>query len=515
MFVPAAIDPRYRLKRQTAVSFNLPAPVGGLNVRDAYTDMKPLDAVVLTNAFPEANYVAVRRGHALASTGMTDPVRTLLTWNGLTGVDKLFAGAGTKIWDVNSASASSVVTGLTNVDLQWTNIKTPGGLFLIYVNGADAAGQYNGTAWSNPTITGATSSTFANVIQFKERLWFTVKDSLDTYYLGLQSIAGAATVFPLGSVFHKGGFVIGLGTFSNDAGEGPDDYMCFITNNGEVAVYQGTDPTSANTWALVGRFDVGMPIGRRCTVRFNGDLGIITQDGVISMQAALRFSRDSIQKASITGKIQTLFSMLSSTYKNNFGWMPQLYPKARYLIVNVPAVANSSQSQIVMNTITGAWCQFSGMNAGCWGVANDNLYFGGNAGSVYQANVGYRDISASISWEVQTSWQIEGGAVNKSFTMVRPTMLVGVGVTYGINVNVDFASALPPISLTALAAPSTAMIWPWRWPSTWGGSTLLDARWQTTGAFGTWSSVHMQGAVRDGACQINSFELIAEKGGPL
>ncbi len=104
-------------------------------------------------------------------------------------------------------------------------------------------------------------------------------------------------MFPLGAIFHRGGYVIGIGSFSNDAGEGPDDYLCFITNNGEVAVYQGTDPDSASTFALVGRFSVGMPIGRRCTVRVNGDLGIITQDGIVSMQAALRFSRESIQKA--------------------------------------------------------------------------------------------------------------------------------------------------------------------------------------------------------------------------
>ncbi len=515
-FLPASIDRRWALKRQKTIAFNLPAPVGGLNFRDALTGMKPNDAVGMENVFPEATYLAVRGGHALTSTGMTSPVRSLMTWNGLTGVDKIFAGAGTTIWDISTATASSTgVTGLANVDFQWTNIKTPGGIYLIYVNGANSMGAFDGTTWTNPVVTGATSSTFANVCAFKERLWFTVVDSLDVYYLGVQSIAGAATVYPLGSVFHRGGYVIGMGTFSNDAGEGPDDYMCFVSSNGEVAVYAGTDPASVNTFALMGRFDVGMPIGRRCTIRWNGDLGILTQDGIVSMKAALQFSRESIQKASITGKIQTLFSQLSGLYRTNFGWMMMTYPKARYLIVNIPQITNDTQTQLVMNTITGSWCQFTDLDGGCWGVANDKLYFGGNAGDVFQADVGFDDLGADIDWMVQTSWQMLGGAFNKFFTLVRPTMLVGVGVEYGISINVDFVHEHPAISLSAIAPTTSSMIWAWTWPGVWGGQNILDNRWQTAGALGTWSSVHMHGLVHGGACQVNSFELCGEKGGPL
>lgn len=517
MRIAASVDRRYGAYRQKATPYNIPAPTGGLNARDSYTDMKPDDAVILTNVFPEANYCRVRGGFATHATGMTDPVRSLLTWNGLTGVDKIFAAAGTSIWDVTASGSVGVadVTGLTNPDFQWTNIKTGGGLYLVAVNGDDAYQAYDGSAWSTPAITGPSSSTFINVCQFKERLWFAVKDSLDLYYLGLQSIAGAATLFPMGAVFRRGGFVIGLGSFSNDAGEGPDDYFCIVTNNGEVAVYQGTDPSSQNTWALVGRFDVGMPIGRRCTVRLNGDLGIITQDGIVSMQAALRFDRASIQKATITGKIQTLFSQYAQSYKQNFGWSPCVYPKARMLIVNIPAIEDASQSQLVMNTITGAWCMFQNMNGGVWGVANDNLYFGGNAGTVYQAENGYRDNGGNIQWELATSWQQVGGPTNKSFRMVRPTLQVGVGVTYGVSMDVDFQTTLVNSSLSALAPTTPSMIWPWTWPGTWGGGSLLDSRWQSVGAFGNWASIHMAGTINNGPCIVNSFDAIAERGGPL
>lgn len=498
----------------TSGAYNMPAPTGGINARDSKTDMEKLDAIAMTNAFPEATFVAVRGGYASWATGLTDPVRSLMTWNGLTGADKLFAGAGTKIWDVSSAGAgTSVVTGLTNVDFQWTNIKTAGGLYLIYVNGADSMGAYDGTSWTVPIITVATSSTFANVCQFKERLWFSVKDTLDLYYLGLQSIAGAATLFPLGSVFRRGGYVIGLGTFSNDAGEGPDDFFVAVTNNGEVAVYQGTDPSSANTWTLVGRFDVGMPLGRRCTVRWNGDLGIITQDGVVSMQAALRFDRASIQRATITGKIQTLFSEYAQLYKDNVGWSPCIFPKTRYLIVNVPTVTNMTQIQLVMNTLTGSWCQFEGLNGGSWGVANDLLYFGGNDGVVYQADNGHLDNGGPINWTVQTSWQMPDGAANKFFKMVRPVMTTGGGTNFGIGVLVDFQNS-SSISITS-GTPFVGATWSMTWPWTWGGTNVLDQSWQSVGAIGTWASIYISGTSAGGACAVNNFELVADRGGIL
>lgn len=516
MFAPAVADPRFRAMRQVSTPYNLPAPTGGLNARDAYTDMDKHDAVTLTNVFPEASYCAVRKGHAEWATGLGAPIRSLMTWYGSSGVDKLFAGAGSSIFDATASGASAAaVTGLGSVDFQWTNLENAGGQHLLAVNGVDKMQAYDGASWSEPAITGVDSATFTNVCQFKERLWFATADSLDLYYLDIQAIAGPASPFPVGAVARRGGKVVGIGTYSYDAGDGADDYLAIVTSSGEVIVYEGTDPNSATTWSLVGRFDVGLPIGRRCCLRWNGDLAILTQDGVVSMRAAQQFSRESIQKASITGKIQTLFSQLAQTYKANFGWMLCTYPNSRYLIVNVPEIESNTQTQLVMNTITGSWCKFAGMSGGCWGVANDLLYFGGNDGIVYQAENGYLDNGSAIGWEMQTAWQMPGGASNKFFTMVRPTMLVGTGVTFAIGVNIDFATSLPTGYLPGIASASSTMVWPWTWPGTWGGSNLLDSRWQSTGGIGTWASVHLLGTVDGAPCNVNSFDLLAEKGGPL
>ncbi len=545
MFQAAVRDRRFASKRAVSKPFNVPSPTGGINARDNYTDMDKKDAVDLVNVFPEANYCVVRNGFTPWATQMgANPVETILVWNGLTGEDQLFGAAGPSIWSATAAGpASMVVSGLANARWQWTNLENAGGMFLTAVNGVDAPINYDGTTWGNPVFTGTADPTkFVNVVQFKERLWFASVNSLTLYYLDAQAIQGPTNAFPLGGVFRRGGYVIAMGSFSNDAGEGPDDYFVIATNQGEVAIYQGTDPDSATTWSLVGIFNIGKPIGRRCMVHLSGDLAIITQDGIESMQAALQFDRSAGQKATITAKIQTLFSTLSNAYYTNWGWQPQVFPRARYLIVNVPEIVGMTQVQLVMNTVTGSWCRFEGMNASCWATANDQLYFGGDYGTIYQAAVGFQDqvlaplvfqnddggnlqfqndamedinfvvdAAANIPWEIQTSWQAWWGTSNKLFTAVRPVMLTGGGVTFAIDVDVDFVTKTPVGTLNTPII--NGMVWPWIWPGTWGGGSFFDAQWHSVGAIGTWASIHVKGVVGGSTCQLQSFDLVGQLGG--
>jgi hypothetical protein len=446
-----------------------------------------------------------------------DPVESLLVWNATTGVDELFGAAGTSIFDVTASGAvgAAVVTGLTNARWQAANISTAGGHFLIIVNGADDPRSYDGTSWATPAITGVTggADTLVNIALFKNRLFFAQVDSLDVYYLPAQSIAGAAAVLPLGAVFRHGGYVMAIGSFSNDAGEGPDDYLAIVSSNGEVAVYQGTDPDSDLTWSLVGLFEMGNPIGRRCLARLNGDLGIVTQDGAISMQASLRFDRASDQRASVTGKIQPLYNALTAANGSYYGWQSIVFPKTSYYLVNVPDLDDlTSAVQLVMNTYTGAWCKFEGLNAICWAIANDELFFGSEVGTVWQADTGFLDDGDAIDFETVTSWQSYGGGAQKYFTAVRPTMLTGGTATYAIAVDVDFINTTPQGSIPAPPI-GASLIWPFTWPFTWGGTNVLDARWRTAGAIGTWASVHLKGQTRGGAVQINSFEVVHQRGG--
>lgn len=504
-----------RSRAQVSRVFSLSAPVGGLNARDGYTEMGPSDAVRLDNWFPEAQYCVTRGGSVAWATGLGGAVHTLMTWRSLSGSDKLFAARGTSIYEATSAGVAPVaLAGLTNPDWQWTNIQTSAGLFLMLANGADSVRSYDGTAWAVPVITGVTSSTLINVMLFKQRLWFVQKNTLDLWYLPTSSIAGVASQFPLGAVFRKGGSITAIGSFSRDAGDGPDDFLAVVTSNGEVAVYEGIDPASSTTFSLSGLFEVGKPIGRRCMARLNGDLGIVTYDGVISMQSALQFDRASDQKAAITGKIQTLFGQLTRQYGTYAGWQSFVYPKARYYIVNYPVVADMQQCQLVMNTVTGAWCTFSGLNAGCWGSANDSLFFGGNDGKVYSADTLNSDSGADIVADMKCAFNAFKSAEKKMITALKPILLTGGGVDLQTIINWDFDDTPPSGSATATPVSGAiwgAMLWPW----TWGGSGVIDARWHTAGGVGVWAAVRLRVAVSGAYAQLNAFNVLVQKGGPF
>src|SRR6185503_31253 len=194
---------------------------------------------------------------------------------------------------------------------------------------------------------------------------------------------GAATVLDLTGVFNKGGSLQAAAAWSRDGGQGPDDYISFITTHGEVAIYSG-DP-GAN-FELAGVYEMGAPIGRRCVTKVGPDVGVVCVDGVVPLSRAINTDRAAILNASITAKIQPVMNQSARDWKANFGWQLTSYARGTRAILNVPVTANSEQRQYVMNTVTGAWCRFLGENANAWEVWQDRLFYGGNAGQVVEAD---------------------------------------------------------------------------------------------------------------------------------
>lgn len=133
---------------RTARTASIPAPIGGLNARDALAQMKPTDAIILDNWVPGTASIAIRNGYVAHSTGYSDPVETLMTYRTVTA-QKLFSVAGGSIFDATIAGAvgDAVVTGLNNSRLQYVNFGTQGGQFLFAVNGIDYAQLFDGASW--------------------------------------------------------------------------------------------------------------------------------------------------------------------------------------------------------------------------------------------------------------------------------------------------------------------------------------------------------------------------------
>jgi hypothetical protein len=348
----------------------------------------------------------------------------------------------------------------------------------------------------------------------KGRIWYCEAGTLKAWYLATGALGGAATAFDLSSVAQLGGYLMAMGTWTIDAGYGVDDLAVWITSNGEVIVYRGTDPSSASTWALVGVWRIGSPVGRRCMMKYKGDLLLITQDGVMPLSGALQSSRVN-PRVALTDKIQFAMSEAVSVYGSHFGWQLIQFPKQNQLYLNVPVVEGNSQQQYVMNMISGSWCNFTNWNANCWVLYNDNLYFGSN-GFVAQAWSGNKDNASAIMADgLQAFNYFKTPGKNKRATMIRPVFLSnGVPSTYA-NVSVDYNlnDTTTPLSSTAqnTSAWDTAV-----WDSAvWGGGLTTIQTWQSANSIGKALAPRVKVSSNGFVTRWVSSDVVTETGGIL
>lgn len=507
--------------RQVSRTASIQAPTGGLNARDAIADMSEKEAVTMTNWFPATASVDIRNGYQSHATGIVGAVETLMSYNyGSTG--ELWSVVDGDIIEVTTAGAvgAPAVTGLTNSRFESILMGTAGGNYLMAVNGADKIHLYDGTTWtpidgaSTPAITGVTTSTIAHINNFKNRVWLIQKDTLKAWYLPVSSIGGAANVLDFSGIFKLGGYLMCMTNWTIDNAAGIDDYAAFITSEGEVAIYQGTDPSSATTWALKGTFRIGRPIGRRCAIKAGADVLILTTDGAFPLSKALLTDRSQLQVA-VTDKITNLITSDIQQYSQNFGWQPIIHPTGNKMIINVPTTEGSMSYQYVMNTITGAWCKFTGWNAFCWELLEDKLYFGGTNG-VFEADTISDDNGSDIQSDCQQAFSYFGqNTAQKHFKMVRPIFLADADVTPALVMNVDFGTREPAGSPSYSSAGGS--VWdvaPWN-TSDWQTGSIIIKKWQSVSGIGYSGGIRIKTSSSGVKIRWQSTDFVYERGGVL
>lgn len=506
---------RKRVSRQTSV----PAPTGGLNAKDPLADMKIDEAVVMDNYFPMPSSVRTRGGSIDHATGISGVVETIAVYND--GVQKnMFAIAGGNIYDATTSGAvgSPDVTGLTNSRLQYINFGTAGGYTLMLVNGQNKMQLFDGSAWredgDTTSVTGFDTADAAHINNFKNRVWFIEKESMKAWYLPVSSLGGAANNIDLSGIFKMGGYLMAMGNWTIDNAAGVDDYAVFITSEGEVALYRGTDPSSAATWALVGTFRMGRPLGRRCMCKAGADVLVITTDGAFPMSKALLTDRSQTNLAA-TDKISSLINADTRAYFNNFGWQPIIYPEGNKLIINVPQIESTTSIQYVMNTQHGAWCRFTDWNASCFEVMDNNLFYGTN-GLVVQCDVGTADNDAEVTGYVQQAFNFFGAkGMQKIFKLARPIFQSESFVFPTVRINVDFdLTRRSPLQSQVLGAGAEWDIAEWD-IAEWVIGDVISRDWQSITGIGIAGGLNISTNLRGVSCQWISTDVIYEVGGSL
>lgn len=374
------------------------------------------------------------------------PVAVFDANDALPGATSVLSSETGETWTCNGSvviAGPLVNTSVTNGKFQWLNFGDGTNNYLIMCNGVDKPQYYNGTSWiavdgaSSPALTGVTTTTLIAPFMSKGRLFFIQKDTLSFWYLAAGAAGGALTEFDLSPLARAGGYLMAGATWTLDAGDGPDDRVVFVTSEGEVIVYAGTNPSSGTTWSLVGVYSIGKPLGRRCFAKYGGDLVLITQNGAFPLSAALQ-SATIDYKMAISFKIENAFTEAARNYGSNFGWCATVFPARSALLVNIPQAEDGAHEQFVMNTITQAWCKFTSWDAEDFAVFNNELYFTSGK-EVLKAWSGTADGEDNIIAYGKTAFSALGKpGLQKQVKMFRPVLAVNGSFQFLTDIDVDF-----------------------------------------------------------------------------
>jgi hypothetical protein len=254
-------SPRLSAAAQSAQLIVSPAPVGGLNYRDPISNMAVTDALVMRNFIPKQTGAELRKGWQYhTSSALANDIGSVFSYNAPNPASsKVFAAAAGNIYDVTTATpaVSQSTTGSTANLWSTAQFSTTSGNFLLAVSPGAGYWTYNGTSWTQQTVTGLPANP-TSVAVWKNRVFFTVQNSSSVYYLTtVNAITGTASEFPMGATMRNGGSMRAVINWTLDAGTGIDDYLVAVGSQGDVSVWQGTDPSNASTFALRGVWYVG------------------------------------------------------------------------------------------------------------------------------------------------------------------------------------------------------------------------------------------------------------------
>ena len=418
----------------------LPAPIGGLNARDGYDTMSETDAIVMDNYYPSETKVCLRGGYkSYALNDDNVKVETLLEFHHAKG-DRLFACGNGKIWDISSPSAiKNVYEGVLYNNWQYAQFKER----LIICNGFDAPLSWQETEsgeweWKEAEFTGTSldKKKLINVAVSKQRLFFTEKKSLTCWYSEeAGEVQGNLVALDFSTLVSRGGYLKAVACWTQDGGQGIDDLTLFITSEGEVLVYAGSDPSSADNWSLKGKYYVSKPIGDRCVIQYQGDVVMISEDGYIPLSQVMSLAQNGVQAKAYSDKIRGLVLERVKDNKNLFGWQAIIYPRGGYALFNVPV--RQQFEQHVINLSSGAWCRFTDIASLCWGMLGGRLYFGSKSG-VYLFDEGYSDNGLHIKGNIHQAYSSLGSNRMKKIQLINPRTKSSTKFALGIYVNVDF-----------------------------------------------------------------------------
>lgn len=483
-----------------------------------------LGASILDNMYPAADGPILMRGSETYATlgGGDKPVRSMFVYN-VGSVDRLFAATDEAIYNITSVpspinmligAGGENVLGTEDDDIlgvestdgldvvtdqvggDWVSVQfaTAGGTFLRLVNGTDMPLVYDGIDFSNTPLLSfsdapepTTPADLNFVWAYKQRLFFILKDSLDAYYLPVDQVGGELTGLPLGGIFQKGGSLLFGASWSLDAGNsgGLSEQCIFVTTEGEVAVFQGANPSNADDWSKVGVYQIGKPRGKNAFVRDGGDIIIATSIGYVRLSQAISRELAALGPTAVSYPIETAWNRAVET--RTLPWSCEIWASKQMAIVGIQTPSGSVPEVFIANVRTGAWSRRLNWDMTCLVVFRERLFFGTPQGTVVEAGVSGLDQGNPYTGVCVPLFTDLGTPASLKITeLVRAVGVTPVTAGVQVSMQTDYVVRLPaaPPALPVAAGSQWGNA---NWGEfAWGELSVpkQQARWETRPGYG-------------------------------
>ena len=490
-------------------------PFKGLNDTQPIGAMAPEFAIIFDNLIAKPNGPTSRLGSRKHYTGFAAAVKSFIRYNGKVPADsKFFAVSGGNIFDITATGEvgddPALVTGLSTSNVWWQFAQqthtTATHNYVIAVNGANMPQLYNG-AWSAATQTGSPSaagefkdvdnngaavdiSKFKDVALHQQRLWFVLNNSSKGYYCDIAQVGGNLYAFDFGPFFPRGGNLHKITAWTLDAGgdSGVQAILIAISSNGDVVVFDGNNPADAGSWQYRGSYQLGSPVGQRCTEAFQGELLYLSKDGLFPLSKYLRSAGTDPTQA-LTYNISNSISSLVNTFTNLEGFEVKSFAPQSALVLNIPQQDSKLNFQYVMNTLTGGWGRFTGWAAHCFMEFNGQFYYGTD-NAVVTAFSNFTDNAdtdgtngTAVVWRALQAFtdlsEADLGGAGKTVNGIKPYIeTTNPTLSLAVGINVDFDTSLGSVTGVTLPTSSLALWDSATWDgATWYGGTTTFNQW--------------------------------------
>jgi hypothetical protein len=337
-------------------------------------------------------------------------------------------------------------------------------------------------------VTGVGTDTLSFVWSYKSRLFYVEENSMNAWYLPVDAIGGTIAKFPMGGIFSRGGSLLFGASWSLEtSGDGGLSEQCvFVTTEGEVAVYQGANPSDAADWARVGVYRIGKPLGPKAWIRAGGDIIIATDVGFVPLSQAIQKDYAALSPAAVSYPIETEWNALVQSRAGG-NWCCELWPEKQMAVVAPPTINYQPARMLVSNVRSGAWAEYTNWDGNCLEAFQGRLFFGSSAGRVVEANVTGADEGATYTGQFIPLFDDQRSAASLKVAQLARAFLRGPRDT-SVSVNMQFDyiyQTNPSGSAPTISTGSEWGVGIWG-VSEWGdvGTLKTYMNWESVGGTG-------------------------------